>query len=164
MNASARVSLGEIVVRKRPDSPVIQQNRRLRILGSAIESSERPMAVVGQRLSRKFRLNGLISRQIRPNVYAEHNPIAVPALESTHANCGLRTLSCDYVGGVRFIMPAAGNDFFKTHRYFARAVNAPLRVVNQTDQVLSRFTGYTTRSIWLSDLVRHIGEKADGRD
>ena len=52
----------------------------------------------------------------------------------------------------------------KTHRYFARAVNAPVRAVNIDAQVLSRCTGYTPRTIWLSDLLLYIGEKADGRD
>ena len=106
-----------------------------------------------------FGVNGFVSRTIRPRVYAEHNPIDAPTLDLLHTNCGMRTLFCDFVGGVRFIMPGAGNDFFKTHRYFARAVNAPVRVVNQIAQVLSRFAGYTPRSIWLSDILLYIGKK-----
>ena len=56
MNASARVGLANIMARKRPEAPSIQQKRRLRMLESAIESSERPMAVVGWKPSGKSRL------------------------------------------------------------------------------------------------------------
>jgi len=58
MNASAGVGLGDIMARKRPDPRSIQQMRRLRMSGQAIGSSERPMAVVGQRLSRRSRMKG----------------------------------------------------------------------------------------------------------
>jgi hypothetical protein len=58
-NASAGGGLGDIIALGKIDSPVIQQNRRLRMLESALDSSERPTVVVGQRLSRRSRLRGL---------------------------------------------------------------------------------------------------------
>jgi len=55
-DASAGIPLGDTVPRKRPDPLAMQQNSRLRTLGQAIESSERPTPVVDQRLSRKSRV------------------------------------------------------------------------------------------------------------
>jgi len=102
-------------------------------------------------------INGFISRTIRPVVYAEHNPINVPELESMHAKCGLQTLFCDYVGGVRFIMPAAGNNFFKTHRCLARAANTPVRAFNGLSEAASRLLHCTLRSAFLSDSLMYVG-------
>ena len=55
MNAFAGVDFGGVMARERPDGPVIQQERRNRMLESGLESSEKPMVVVGERLSRKPR-------------------------------------------------------------------------------------------------------------
>ena len=52
MNASARVGLPGVMARERPDGPVIQQERRNRMLQWRLESSQRSMVVVGERLSR----------------------------------------------------------------------------------------------------------------
>jgi len=38
LKVSAEVGLGDIMARGRPDCPVIQQNRRLRMLKAALES------------------------------------------------------------------------------------------------------------------------------
>ena len=36
MNTSAEVGLGDVMARDRPDRPVIQQERRLRMIGSVL--------------------------------------------------------------------------------------------------------------------------------
>jgi len=56
MNACARGGLAAIMARDRPDCPVIQHKRQNTMLDSWLESSERPMAVVGDKPSRKSRL------------------------------------------------------------------------------------------------------------
>ena len=57
-NALAEVHSRGIMARERPDCPVIQQKRRNRMLGSWLESSERPTAVVGHSPSGKSRRIG----------------------------------------------------------------------------------------------------------
>ncbi len=66
INVLAEAHLPGIMARERPDCPAIQQKRQNRMLGSWLESSERPMVVSGQGLSRKSRFsspfrNGLAS-------------------------------------------------------------------------------------------------------
>ena len=56
MNASAQGVLGEIMSPKRSNTPCAEQKTRLPISRSVINSSERPMAVVGQRPSGKSRI------------------------------------------------------------------------------------------------------------
>ena len=48
--------LSRIMARKRPDLPAVEQKKRLLVSRSMVESSERPMAVVGRRPSGKSRL------------------------------------------------------------------------------------------------------------
>ncbi len=48
MNASASIGLDGILAGKRPNAPIIQQNKRLRLLGSALEYLERSTAITGQ--------------------------------------------------------------------------------------------------------------------
>jgi len=60
--------LGRIMARKRPDLPAVEQNKRLRVWRSAIESLGRPTAVGGRKPSGKSRLN---SRQIHPTRFFE---------------------------------------------------------------------------------------------
>lgn len=104
-----------------------------------------------------FGVNGFISRSIRPKVYYEHQPINPHMLKSLHSNCGMKTLFCDYVGGVRFIMPGANNDFFNKHRYIAKMVNAPVIIINHLSSVLSRYFAFTPRSKLFSDSLMYIG-------
>lgn len=108
-----------------------------------------------------FGINGFISKTIRPKVYAEHNPIDVPMLEVLHENCGLKTLFCNYVGGVRFIMPGAHNDFFKTHKLCARVVNIPVYVFNWLSEQLQKMGAYIPRNKLFSDGLLYIGVKQE---
>ena len=56
MNGPTQGVLGDIMVCERPDTPSAEQKEGLLISRSAIDSSERPTAVVGQGLSGKSRL------------------------------------------------------------------------------------------------------------
>jgi len=70
MNASAQGVLGKIIARKRPDTPSIEQEKCLPILGSAVESSEEPTAVVGRRSSGKSRfMDRLSCRRFTANAF-----------------------------------------------------------------------------------------------
>lgn len=106
-----------------------------------------------------YGLNGFISKKIRPGVYAEHNLIDVQLLEQLHADCGMKTLFCDYIGGARLIMPGAKNAFFEKHRWCARAVNAPVRFFNRLSSEISRALHWLPRNRFLSDSLMYIGKK-----
>ncbi len=108
-----------------------------------------------------FGINGFISKTIRPKVYSEHNPIDVLTLDALHAACGLRTLFCDYVAGVRFVMPAQSNDFFNRHKRCARAINMPVCVLNRLSNQLQRFGAFGPRSRLFSDSLLYIGVKPE---
>lgn len=104
-----------------------------------------------------FGVNGFISRTIRPEVYAEHSPIDLPILARVHEKCGIKTLFCDYIGGVRFIMPAAHTRFFNRHKGFARAVNMPVRGFNLVSGKALGCLGWTPRTRLLSDSLLYVG-------
>jgi len=106
-----------------------------------------------------FGTNGFISKTVRPKVYAEHTQINVPKLESLHAALGMKTLFCDFVGGVRLIMPGANTPFFNTHPRIARAVNLPVRVLNRLSENAQRATRIVPRSAAVCDSLLYIGEK-----
>ncbi|MFH1037837.1 MAG: class I SAM-dependent methyltransferase [PVC group bacterium] len=106
-----------------------------------------------------YGVNGLISKAVRPAVYAEHTPIDRRLLERLHAGCGVETLFCNYVGGARLIMPGAKNAFFEKHRWCGRALNAPVRVFNRLSEAASRALGTIPRSRLLSDSLLYIGKK-----
>ena len=59
MNAPTQGVLGDTMAHQRSNRAAIEQKERLPISRSAIESSERPTAVVGQSLSGKSRNKGL---------------------------------------------------------------------------------------------------------
>nr|MBN2276137.1 class I SAM-dependent methyltransferase [candidate division Zixibacteria bacterium] len=131
----------------------------------------RDMSVVMNRicaLSRKyvvtmvpnvFGINGFISKTIRPRVYAEHNTIDIPILKTLHMDCGMKTLFCDYAGGMRFIMPGAHHEYFTKHKCVAKAMNTPVKIVNYLSGRLSRIHVFTPRSKLLSESILYIGEK-----
>ena len=106
-------------------------------------------------------VNGFISKTIRPRIFAEHNPIDMPQLDGPHASCGLQTLFCDYVGGVKFFMPGEGNDFFAAHKLLAKAVNMPVQASNRLSEQLQIAGGYTPRTKLLSDCLLYIGVKQE---
>jgi len=60
MNASAGADSGRIMAWQWPDTSSIKQNECLPISRSAIESSERPTAIVGQSLSGESRPEGVL--------------------------------------------------------------------------------------------------------
>ena len=108
-----------------------------------------------------FGINGVISKTIRPEVYAEHTPIDVDMLESNHGKCGLKTLFCGFVGGPRFIMPGANNAFFEKHKLCARLVNIPFYCFNQVSEQSQRRDFPTLRTRLLSDCILYVGMKQE---
>ncbi len=106
-----------------------------------------------------YGVNGLISRTIRPTVYREHVPIDRLFLESLHTASGLKTLFCNYVGGVRLILPGAKTAFFEQHRWCARALNAPVRVFNRLSETAVRLFRLVPRSPLVSDSLLYIGTR-----
>jgi hypothetical protein len=65
VNASASVGLGDIMAEDWPNTPVLRQKKRLRVLRSPLESSERPTAIVGQSSSEKSRFKSIKSQSGR---------------------------------------------------------------------------------------------------
>ena len=106
-------------------------------------------------------VNGMISKTIRPKVYAEHNPIEASTLDLLHRNCGMETLFCNYTGGVRFVSPGAHNAFFSKHKTCARAVNAPVHVFNRLSMEAGKLLCYTPRLRLLSDSLMYVGRKRE---
>jgi SAM-dependent methyltransferase len=105
-------------------------------------------------------LNGFISKTIRPEVYAQHKVIDVPALESFHKNCGLKTLFCNYVGGARLIMPCKGV-FSNRHYHCAKAINLPVRIFNRLSSELSNRFKFVPRTMFFSESLMYIGCRQD---
>jgi len=106
-----------------------------------------------------YGINGAISKTIRPGVYAEHNPIDVPTLELIHRNCGMKTLFCNYVGGLQCVLPGAQTAFFNKHKYCARAVNTPVHVLNRLSLEIGKLLCCTPRLRLLSTSLMYLGRK-----
>ncbi|MFP4501377.1 MAG: class I SAM-dependent methyltransferase [Candidatus Hydrogenedentota bacterium] len=106
-----------------------------------------------------YGVNGFLSKVLRPAVYAEHHPIDAALLESEHRKCGLETMFCNYVGGVRLIMPAGRTVFFKRHKNLAKAVNFPVRVFNRLSMLVGRALEFTPRQRATSQYILYIGRK-----
>ena len=106
-----------------------------------------------------YGINGFISKTIRAQVYAEHNPIDRHQLKSFGEDSGLKTLFCDYVGGITFIMPASGRQFFKEHPLVSKALNAPINVFNKVSTLASGSLRITPRWRSCSTSLMYIGTK-----
>lgn len=109
-----------------------------------------------------YGINGAIRKVFNPRGYAEHNPIDVPMLKSLHAQCGMKTLFCDYVEGVQFIRPFGHYRFIKEHRYCEHIVHAPVIAFNRLSATTGDFLSYTPRSQMLSASLMYIGSKQEG--
>jgi len=107
-----------------------------------------------------YGINGLISKTIRPKVYAEHNPIDKPLLWNLCVEAGLTPLFCDYIGGAQLIMPAAHRPFFRRHRVIARVLNLPVRIFNRVSSTTSQLFHITPRYRWCSSSILFIGTKS----
>lgn len=107
-------------------------------------------------------INGGILKAFNPDTYAAHNPIDVSTLEALHARCGMRTLFCDYVGGIQLRRPGADCRFIREHRYWGRAVHAPIIAFNRASAILGKFLKYAPRSKRLSPGLMYIGDKPEG--
>lgn len=78
LNALAEVRSRGVMVRERPDCPVVRQKRRNRMLGPWLESSERATAVAGHRSSGKSRNRGRMEVMGRATL-GKHRSSLVPS-------------------------------------------------------------------------------------
>ncbi|NQU87161.1 MAG: class I SAM-dependent methyltransferase [Mariniphaga sp.] len=106
-----------------------------------------------------YGINGFISRTIRPVVFNQHIAIDIKTLNLIHTNCGIKTLFCDYVGGVRLILPGQKNNFFTKHKHIARIVNSPVQVFNLFFLEIGRLVGFYPRTRLFSNSIIYIGLK-----
>jgi SAM-dependent methyltransferase len=106
-----------------------------------------------------YGVNGLISKWIRPAVYHAHVPISRELLRRVHEECGMKTIFCDYVGGLKLIRPGWGTPFFEKHRLAAFAVNVLPGVFNLVSQTTSRMTRVWPRTPLLSPGLLYVGRK-----
>lgn len=106
-----------------------------------------------------FGINGWISKTLRPKIYAEHNLIDLPMLNRLHTNCGMQTLFCDYVGGIRLIDLVKGNGFLEKHKYCALTANLPTYIFNRLSEKIGALLHYIPRSKLFSDSLLYIGKK-----
>ena len=109
-----------------------------------------------------YGLNGFLSRTIRPDVFYGHKQIDRALLRELHERTGLKTLFCDYAGGLQFIMPAKKTVFFNKHPYFAGAVNLPFWIFDRISGAFNRYACLCPRTKFLSEKLMYIGEKTQG--
>lgn len=105
-----------------------------------------------------YGLNGLAHRVIRPKVYFSHKRIDKYLLRSLHEKCGLNTLFCNYVGGLRLPMlyqPICP----KERKRFVRHINLPFRFFNLISKTISRYVHFYPRTRFMSLHLMYIGEK-----
>lgn len=106
-----------------------------------------------------FGINGWISRTLRPHVYAQHKQIDLLQLSALHEVHGMRTLFCDYVGGIRLILPAEKNAFFARHPRLSYAMNFPVRVWNSAAERCCAALGAYPRTRLVSTTLLYIGTR-----
>ncbi len=106
-----------------------------------------------------FGINGLISKSMRPRIYAQHTPIDKEYLEFLHASENLKTVFCNYVGGIKFIMPGAHNLFFEKHYWLRRVFNLPVIFFNLISEKVSQSIKYALNNRYFSHYLLYIGEK-----
>ena len=104
-------------------------------------------------------LNGLISKIFRPKIYNAHKKIDSALLKKLHEQANIKTLFCNYTGGILFSMPAQKSDFFEKRKFFSWLINVPFRVLNVLcRKTINRF-GLACRTRYFSPSVLYIGQK-----
>jgi hypothetical protein len=106
-----------------------------------------------------YGINGFIRKTFNSRGFAEHIPIDVHTLESLHKRCKVKTLFCDYVGGIQFVPPGDGSQFFRKHRNCAKLIYIPFIMFNLLSTQLWRYLQMTPNSRLFSNSLMYIGEK-----
>lgn len=106
-----------------------------------------------------FSINGLISKKLRPDVYSKHEKISLKKLRILHETQGFKTLFCDYVGGIQFIMPAEKTDFFRKNSAFSKMINIPFKVFNFISKKTCEIADLTPRTRLFSISIMYVGKR-----
>ncbi len=104
--------------------------------------------------------NGLLRKIFRPpEVFKGHKRIDSNLLRQLHEQTGLRTIYCDYVGPIRFVMPFPKKSrFYAKHRFCARFVNLPFWFLNRISSALNKFAGLCPRTKLFSESLIYVGQ------
>ena len=102
-------------------------------------------------------VSGMLCRMIRPELYYAHRPINVAELRSVHEACGLETLFCNFVDGVKLSIqvPAA----LGRYRLLTLAIRCPAKVVNVVSEKLSRTLGHWPGTRLFSPAILYVGRR-----
>lgn len=100
-----------------------------------------------------------LGRMTRPDLLLTHKRISLHLLRDMHERCGLKTLFCNYVDGIRFVMPAAYKPFVKKWRRLSRVINLPFGLFNRVSEKLGGIVGYRPRTSLFSIKLMYIGKK-----
>jgi len=108
-----------------------------------------------------YGLNGFICKVTTPKVFSAHKRIDINLLRQLHERAGLNTVFCNYVRGIKLIMPAVTTGgFFFGHRKLAYIINLPFRILNYISRKFSIYTNIYPRTKYLSSTLMYIGAKA----
>lgn len=102
-------------------------------------------------------LDGLLCKAFRPALYATHRPVDLKELRRAHEGCGLRTLFCSFVDGLR--LSAKAPERSSRCRALGRAIRLPVRVFNTVSDKISRITGHWPHLRLLSPAILYIGTR-----
>jgi SAM-dependent methyltransferase len=106
-----------------------------------------------------YGIHGLVSKTFRPDVYHAHKKIAPCLLRELHEESSMKTLFCDYVGGIQFTKPAEKNVFFEKRKLLSWIINFPFRALNLVFRKLNDRFGFAPRTRCFSPSVLYIGQK-----
>ncbi|MBN1365150.1 MAG: class I SAM-dependent methyltransferase [Syntrophaceae bacterium] len=106
-----------------------------------------------------YGVNGFIRKKFSSKNFSEHIPIDVSTLESLHKRFKLKTLFCNYIGGVRFVPPGDGSQFYRNHRNCAKLIYIPVIMFNLLSTRFWRCLKMTPNSRLFSNSLMYIGEK-----
>ena len=106
-----------------------------------------------------YGINGLVSKTFRPDVYRAHKKIDPCFLKELHEGSNMKTLFCDYVGGIQFSKPAENNAFFKERKWLSGMINLPFRGLNLGFRMLNSLFGFAPRIRCFSPSVLYIGQR-----
>lgn len=106
-----------------------------------------------------YGIHGWVSKTFRPDVYHAHKKIDPFLLRELHEGSNMKTLFCEYVGGIQFTYPAAKNVFFEKRKKLSWIINFPFKGLNLGFRILNRLFGFSPRTRCLSPSVLYIGQK-----
>ncbi len=106
-----------------------------------------------------YGIHGFVSKTFRPDVYHVHKTIDPCLLRELHEKNSVKTLFCDYIGGIQFTKPFAKNVFCEKRKRLSWIFNSPFRGLNLGFRTLNRLFGFAPRTRCFSPSVLYIGKK-----